>query len=249
MADALFEDPRLVATYDTFDGARDDLDHYEAIVAELGARSVLDLGCGTGVFARRLAARGLRVVGVDPAKASIDWAAAQPGAEAVTWIHGDATSLPDLAVERSVEFAFDAVTMTGNVAQVFLTDAELAAMLDGVRDALRPGGMFVFETRDPAKRAWIAWTREQTYAVADVPGIGEVTTWCDLLSVEPPFVSFRWTNEYPDGVTVTSDSTLCFRGRDQVERALDAHGFRVADVRDAPDRPGHEFVFLAERAS
>ena len=26
-------------------------------------------------------------------------------------------------------------------------------------------------------------------------------------------------------------------------------GYRVADVRDAPDRPGREFVFIAERVA
>lgn len=228
-----------MATYDTFDGPRDDLDRYEVIVEELGARSVLDVGCGTGVLARRLAARGLAVVGVDPAAASLDWARSQPGGDAVTWIHGDATSLPELAV--------DAATMTGNVAQVFLTDDDLAAMLTGVHDALRPGGVFVFETRDPSVRAWEAWTRDRTYEVADVPGVGEVTTWCDLLTVEPPLVTFRWTNQFPDGDTVESESTLRFWERTEIEQALDSHGFDVLDVRDAPDRPGHEFVFLARR--
>ena len=37
MADAIFEDPRLEATYDVFDGHRDDLDLYVALVAEAGA--------------------------------------------------------------------------------------------------------------------------------------------------------------------------------------------------------------------
>ena len=73
MADAIFEDPRLVATYDVFDGPRDDLDLYVAIVAEAEATSVLDVGSRTGVLARRLARRGA-------------------GGESVRWIHGDATA-------------------------------------------------------------------------------------------------------------------------------------------------------------
>ena len=48
MADLIFEDPRLVAIYDVFDGQRTDLDPYVSIVTELRAKSVLDLGCGTG---------------------------------------------------------------------------------------------------------------------------------------------------------------------------------------------------------
>ena len=37
-----------------------------------------------------LAGKGLEVTGVDPAKASLDVARAKPGAERVSWIHGDA---------------------------------------------------------------------------------------------------------------------------------------------------------------
>ena len=43
---------------------------YAAIVAELGARLVLDVGCVTGTFALVLAGRGVDVVAVDPAGAS-----------------------------------------------------------------------------------------------------------------------------------------------------------------------------------
>ena len=42
-----------------------------------------------------------------------------------------------------------------------------------------------------------------------------------------------------------STSTLRFRERDELERDLDRHGFDVLDVRDAPDRPGTEMVFVA----
>ena len=42
-------------------------------------------------------------------------------------------------------------------------------------------------------------------------------------------------------------STLRFRTRAEVEASLVAAGFAVADVRDAPDRPGRELVFLARR--
>lgn len=48
MPDAPFSDPRLAPLYDAFEEPRDDLPAYLAIAEELGARRVLDVGCGTG---------------------------------------------------------------------------------------------------------------------------------------------------------------------------------------------------------
>ncbi len=238
--DPIFADPRLAAIYDDVDGDRADLDHDEAIVEELGARSVLDIGCGTGAFGCRLAARGLAVVGVDPAQASLDVARSKAGADRVTWLLGDATTLPPMEVAVA--------TMTGNVAQVFLTDEEWFATLVGARHAIREGGHLVFEVRDPSYRGWEEWTREASRSVSDTAA-GRIVNWVELTSVSLPLVSFRHSFRFLDtGAIVTSDSTLRFRNRHEITSALLANGFTVEEIRDAPDRPGREFVFLC-RAS
>jgi SAM-dependent methyltransferase len=237
--DASFADRRLAGIYDWLEGDRDDLDVYVAmLVDEFGARTVLDIGCGTGTLACLLAARGVEVVGVDPAEASLEVARSKPGAAGVRWIDGDATTLPTLQA--------DAAVMTGNVAQVFLTDEEWDATLTAVRAALRPGGRLVFETRDPERRAWREWDRAHTLTRTVIPDVGAVTTWCDVTDVKPPLVSFRGTNVFEaDGAVLTSDSTLRFRSRDEIERSLTSAGYVVDEVRDAPDRPGLEFVVIA----
>lgn len=240
MSDAVFADPRLAAVYDTFDGERTDLATYLALVDEFGARSVLDIGCGTGTFACLLAARGIRVTGVDPAAASLAVARGKPHADQVRWLHGDAGSVLPLEV--------DLVTMTANVAQVFLADEEWATVLAAAHAVLRPGGRLVFESRRPERQAWEEWTPDRSRARAVVPGVGPVETWVDVLDVQGDRVSFRWTFRFPgDDAVVTSDSTLRFRRRDELTGSLLAAGFRVDDVRDAPDRPGAEWVFLARR--
>ncbi|MFH9347599.1 class I SAM-dependent methyltransferase [Kitasatospora sp. NPDC017646] len=240
MADECFGHPRLAALYDTLEAERGDLDAYLRLAAGLGARRVLDIGCGTGVFALLLAGRGVQVVGVDPAAASIEVARAKPGAERVRWIHSDARSLPPLRV--------DLVTMTANVAQAITGARAWRHTLRGARGALRPGGHLVFETRDPAARAWEGWTRERTHRVTRVPGAGAVESWVELTGVRWPWVTFRWTYVFGvDGQVLTSDSTLRFRGREEVEEDLAAEGLRLEEVRGAVDRPGKELVFLARR--
>jgi SAM-dependent methyltransferase len=242
VADRIFEEPRLAEIYDAFDGPRRDLEAYAALVDELGAFSIVDIGCGTGTFACLLAERGKEVVAVDPATASLDVARRKPSADRVRWRVGDATSLPPLQV--------DLVTMTGNVAQVFLTDEAWLRTLRAARSALRPGGSLVFEVRDPDRRAWQEWNREQSSRRVELAGVGTVETWVELTDVALPLVSFRWSFVFDaprDGVVLTSDSTLRFRSRAEITDALDLAGFDVHEIRDAPDRPALELVFVASR--
>ena len=143
MPDAIFAEPRLAEIYDAVDHDRSDLAVYLAITEELGASSILDIGCGTGTFACLLALRGKDVTGVDPAAASLEVARRKPGAQHVRWLRGDAAALPPLQV--------DLVTMTGNVAQVFLTDDDWTATLRAARsyfDSLLQAGVEIHEYQD-----------------------------------------------------------------------------------------------------
>ncbi|MFC4505547.1 MULTISPECIES: class I SAM-dependent methyltransferase [Streptomyces] len=238
--DECFGNPRLAEIYDALDPDRGDLDPYLRMAEGFGARRVLDIGCGTGVLALLLADRGIEVVGVDPARASLDVARGKPGAERVRWICGDATALPPLRV--------DLATMTANVAQAIVDPRTWRQTLRGAYEALRPGGHLVFETRDPARRGWEEWNRETSYRVTDLPGVGAVEYWVQLTEVSEPLVSFRQTYVFSaDTRVLTSDSTLRFRERREVEAELTAQGYTVEAVRDAPDRPGRELVFVARR--
>ena len=231
----------LARIYDAFDGDRDDLDPYVDLVGELNARHVLDVGCGTGLLPVLLIRRGITVTGVDPAAASLDVARDKDATNQVAWVHGDALTLPPLQVDVAV--------MTGNVAQVFLTDSEWVATLRGIRMALKSHGHLVFETRRAERRAWEDWALDTGPVVRDVPGVGEVEQRREVTEVALPYVSFRYSYRFArDGLVVTSDSTLRFRSRDEIEESLTTTGFATLEVRDAPDRLECEYVFIAERA-
>ncbi|WP_375387463.1 class I SAM-dependent methyltransferase [uncultured Amnibacterium sp.] len=240
MANEEFTDPRLAEIYDELDGDRADLHLYLDIADRLGASRVLDIGCGTGALAVLLAERGLDVVGVDPAAASLDVARVKPGGERVTWLLGSAD------VFRGSDR--DLVVMTGNTAQQFTGDQQWRDLLARAHAALVPRGHLVFETRTPGAKAWETWTGPRTRRTVDLEGVGAVETWTEVLASQLPLVRFRssWTFE-PDGETLTSVSTIRFRSEAEVRADLGAAGFTVIDLLDAPDRPGLELVFIAER--
>jgi len=101
---------------------------------------VLDLACGHGRIANRLAARGVRVTGLDATAPFLERARADAAARGVEveYVEGDIRSLPWR------EPSFDAVvcwfTSFG-----YHEDDELRGVLRGVRAALRPGGRFVLD--------------------------------------------------------------------------------------------------------
>lgn len=241
MVDPIYNDPRLAPAYDAFEPERLDLDAYIALAHEFDAHRIVDLGCGTGCLALKLTSSNRRITAVDPAGASLDVARSKPGADQITWIEGDAAAIPS-------DLSADLIVMPGNAAQAILTDHAWNAMLHHVWGALTAGGLFVFESRRPEQRAWEGWTHPDPQT-AEVPGIGTVARQLTLTAVNLPLVSFRYTYRFQaDGASVVSDSTIRFRGRDEIEASLRTKNFSVRDVRDAPDRPACEFVFIVARS-
>jgi len=107
---------------------------------------VLDLGCGTGMLGCRIAEEVQPVTGLDPAAGMLRVARSRAGAGKVEWIEGDARHL-DLGRQ------FKLIYLTGHAFQVFLTDDDALAMLQGAARHLSPKGRLAFDTRNPIARA------------------------------------------------------------------------------------------------
>jgi SAM-dependent methyltransferase len=242
--DRHYTDPRLVELYDRDNPRGADTDFYVRLAAEFDARRIVDLGCGTGPLTRELAVAGRKVVGVDPAPAMLAVARRQPGADRVQWVEGDASALGTREA--------DLVVMTGNVAQVFLDDAEWATTLRAIHAALRPGGHLAFESRNPDDRAWERWSRDATYERIDSP-YGPMECWLELVSVELGRVCFAGHNVFTTtGEVVVASSELRFRSRAELTESLIACGFAVEHVYGDWDRgpvtgSSQVMVFIAQR--
>lgn len=120
--------------------------------------------------------------------------------------------------------------------------------LRGIQGALAAQGALVFETRRPEQRAWEEWALDTGPVVRHVLGIGEVEQRRAVTEIVLPYVSFRYSYRFArEDVMVTSESTLRFRSREEIEVSVFAAGFTTLQVRDAPDRPGREYVFITKR--
>jgi len=101
--------------------------------------SVLDLACGHGELASRLAARGCRVTGLDSSAVFLDRARADAAAAGVSveYVAGDMRQLPWAGL-------FDRV-VNWSTAFGYFDDTANRAVLDGIARALRPGGQLAMD--------------------------------------------------------------------------------------------------------
>ncbi len=141
----IFEDEFFASLYDCLNPWSVSDDFYLKQAAAC-CGPVLDLGCGTGALACRMAARNLELTGVDPSEAMLRVAQSRLGADRVKWIRSDGQSL-------RLRQRFDFVYMTGHAFQQLLTDEDAVALLRTASDHLQDEGRFVFETRNPAAQA------------------------------------------------------------------------------------------------
>jgi SAM-dependent methyltransferase len=207
-----YGDEQLVELYDLDNPSGEDHDYYRALAE--GAAKVLDFGCGTGLLTRSLAAPGRVVIGIDPSPTMLGYARRQPGADAVTWIDGD---------HHSVEPTGD-VDLAVSSGNTMMHVAEHAATVAALAAALRPGGMFAFESRNPAARAWEQWTSEATYGERDTLA-GHLKEWLELIEIANGRVTFDAHNVFPDGRDAVYRNVLYFRSADEITADLLAAGF------------------------
>ena len=121
--------------------------YYEILKREgLCPRTAVDLACGTGSVALRLAQRGLQVTAVD-----MSWemlmVAQQKAAEAEVYPQFACQMLQQLQLPRGVDLAVCALDSMDYI----LDPADCQEAIRRVYKALNPGGCFIFDVNTPEK--------------------------------------------------------------------------------------------------
>ncbi len=186
----------------------------------MAASTVLDVGCGTGAILKRARAdgHGGRLVGVDPDLAML----------AVARERGDIDWHEGRASEISWGGEFDLAIMSGNAFQCLITDEDIVASLAAIRRALRPGGTFAFDTRNPAAEAWLAWDGAAPMFVVNRDG-RDLAIDYDVLDVTDGVVTLTENTSTRAGTPLRVDrGQLRFVEREALGRFLAEAGFEVA---------------------
>ncbi len=220
--DEIFADEAFARLYDAFNPWGPGDDFYLALARENGG-PVLDLGCGTGLLATRIAGEVSAVVGVDPAQAMLQVARSRIGAERVEWVEADARAL-DLGRR------FKLIYLTGHAFQVFLTDDDALAMLRAAARHLLPDGRLTFDTRNPAAKAWLHWTPGASAEIAEIPTLGRVEQFVDTTFDEATGIAriahrYRFLDSRTEQI---GHSRIRFIDHNHVARLIEAAGLQVA---------------------
>ncbi len=213
----MYSDEQAAALYDVLNPWGPGDDFHLALVMD--AKSVLDVGCGTGALLHRARQAGHagRLCGVDPDRAMLGLARRRADIE---WVAGTAASMAWNA-------EFDLAVMTGHAFQVLVADDDLRASLAAIRRALAGGGRFAFETRNPLALAREGWNPRNAVDVVDPSG-RPVRVSHEVESVVGDVVTLTETTSDADGALLRVDrASLRFLDVDTLDGFLADAGFEI----------------------
>ena len=205
-------------------GGKDDA-FFTALLKSLPINKLADLGCGTGRLTTHLAELGYDITAIDPHAEAIEQAKGKKNADQITWIVGDSSSLQPNS--------YDAIIMTANVAQVFLTEQSWQQTITDTYLALKPGGHFIFDTRNPLAKVWEQWEMDDTPELAADPVSGDTLhIWTEYEGFVDDIYTFTETiqNTRTNEVLIQQKMQLKFRTREMIHDSLKSVGFSEVRV-------------------
>lgn len=204
------------------------------------AKTILEIGSGTGAHAAQLARLGYEVTGVDMSEGMLESAEARRRelphdlASRLSFALGDARSI-------RIGRRFDAVISLFHVMSYQTSNEDLAAAFATARDHLAPGGVFLFDCwYGPAVlRQWPAVTvKELSDDATEVKRVAE-----PVIHAAANVVEVNYTVTVTDRITGASDTLkerheMRYLFSPEVKLALAAAGMTLTESRGwMTDRP------------
>lgn len=196
-----------------------EMDKYEFFLemAKNHSGQVLELACGTGLVALYLAERGIPVTGVDIMEPMLAYARVKAKDLAVTFIQADARTFES-------EQRFSMIFLTGNAFQAFLSDEDQRALLQTVYTHLEPGGVFVFEMRNPDGNDLTDEEEESWGTFVDIDGVTVKVSGTQTYDASKQIM--QWVTKRDWGHRQTTSRIACrFTDVKTLQQLLEKQGF------------------------
>lgn len=217
MPDAHYINSKLAEIYDLDSGWSVDRDFYLGLAGSV-RQNILDLGCGTGLLCNAYANKNHDVTGVDPSRAMLEVGRRKEHGKVIDWVESNAQTFQS-------EKSFDLIIMTGHAFQVLLEDADVLATFATMQKHLKPGGLVVFESRNPS----IDWAKQWDYEITlQLPEV-TVRESRRLISFKDDRMVFELSYKFPDEILL-STSELRFMSQEEITEHLAASRLLVKDV-------------------
>ena len=239
----LYSDPELAQFYEVNDHNRQDYD----VICRLakGSKTILDLGCGTGVLSARLA-KSANVVAVDPAGAMLDIGQERYNELDIEWVEGDARNL-------RLDRKFDLIVLSGHAFQCFLTKTDQQEVLNTISAHLAIEGRFVFDSRNPYFPHSKERTKDQTYRRFNHSKFGEVEAWNESNYDEKSGI-LTYSNSYKlpgTGETKSAEEQIKYSPKPELIELVNKAGLDVVECFGAWDETpfmetSREIIFIGK---
>ncbi len=187
---------------------------------------LLDLACGTGRMALRLAAQGYQITGVDVVPEMIARARrkAAEQAPAIEWVVADARRF-------QIQQQFAGIYMLMNAFQFLPTRTDQEALFARVREHLQPEGHFLFETRNPCPHN-LTEVRHPAPQTFPLPAGGHLVIteqqhYDPLTQIQHYTCLYQWSRPGAQLVEKTLHIALRYVFPQEIEALLFYNGFQI----------------------
>jgi SAM-dependent methyltransferase len=206
--------------------------------------SLLDLGCGPGLYCKAFAELGLKVTGMDMSENSLNYAREHDSKS--TYIHQNYLTL-------DLENQFDVVTLISRDFCV-LSPEKASRFLQNVHRALKPSGCFIFDVTSKVYHDKIS--RQPRYYIAREGGFWKSTPHLTLMQAYDYLDHDTMVEQFvvieDNGTVTVYRNWFHYYSAETITPLLEEHGFLVegvySDLTGSPYSDDAEFPgFVAQK--